>query len=191
MIIKQYIGWDCGSKKLARTIINIDDNFKMSIIRNGFDLCDGNKVKDVDVITRFRRLKEIVESTPYHENCIVFVERQPPRKPTFTKKSQFRVSGITQNMEIEFALLALQCDKRIVRVNPTLKSKLFIDPQKGIFKLDKMFSGDHKKYAVKNTIAFFKYCGIEYTVDNPIYEIDIADSTMTIIAGLIFTKVYI
>lgn len=183
MIPLQLIGWDCGNKNLSRTILTIDENFKMSIRQDKFDLCNGKKVKDVDILTRISRLVEIVESTPFADNCEIFIEQQPPRK-MFGSFSGPRISGLTPNMEIEMALITLhtRMNHKINRVSPTLKSRLLITRQNGIQVLKKPFKGDHKKYAVQNSIEFHAMCGLQYVKTKK--EDDNADSLMTILAKI-------
>lgn len=177
-MIHTLIGFDCGVKKLAYTIINIDSDFKLYIKQERVDLCDGKKVKEVPLINRIKKLKKILENIPFNERCSVFVEQQPPPRYFNTMMRQ----AISSNMEIEIAILSLIPDYcKLYRVNANLKSKIYICPKKGIYKITKQFKGDHKKFSIQNSKNFHELYGLEYKKS---YGADEADSLLTIIAKL-------
>lgn len=171
------IGFDCGNKKLAYTIINIDSDFKIYIQQKRIDLCEGKKLKEVPLLNRIKNLKKLLKNLPFTERCSVFVEQQPPPFYSNPKVRQ----ATSANAEIEIAILSLIPDHcKLYRVNPNLKSSIYICPDRGIY-VRKKFKGNQKKYSIQNAKNFYKLYNLEY--DNS-YQADEADSLMTIIAKL-------
>lgn len=166
----QLVGWDCGNKKLGVTIITIDSSNKMTIWRDVHDLCYGEKLADVDLITRFARLQKYINGLPYN-NPIVFIEQQPP------------ASRLTSaNTAIEMALITLHLQYTTYRVNGSMKEKITITNENIIIdtKHKKRTYNERKKASIANVNNF--YVLTNQIPDQHMKSPDVADSTMTILA---------